>query len=98
MDVFTVQFENNGHGIEPADQIVPSGGLVTDPGSLTETGYTFGGWYEDAALTKVWDFAKHTVTANTTIYAKWAPHTYTVRFYSNGGSGAMEDEGFTYGV
>jgi len=33
-----------------------SGGLIIDPGPLARAGYTFGGWYEDLAFTKPWNF------------------------------------------
>ena len=37
----------------------------------TRTGYTFGGWYKESALTNAWDFATDVVTKNTTLFAKW---------------------------
>ena len=38
--------------------------------------YTFGGWYEDPTLTKVYDFDSKTMPANNiTVYAKWAAPT-----------------------
>ena len=41
-----------------------------------------------------------TRAANETFYAKWTPHTYTVRFNKNDGdaTGTMENQAFTYGV
>ncbi len=59
--------------------------LVTEP---TETptlkGYTFGGWYKEAACTNVWDFATDKVTDNISIYAKWISKTYTIDYYVDG--------------
>jgi uncharacterized repeat protein (TIGR02543 family) len=56
------------------------------PAEPTRTGYTFKGWYRDAACTLPWYFATQIVTANTTIYAGWQPLVYTVAFdYQNGG-------------
>lgn len=41
-----------------------------------------------------------TRAANETFYAKWTPHTYTVRFNKNDNdaTGTMENQAFTYGV
>lgn len=39
-----------------------------------------------------------TFTSNSTIYAQWTANTYTVSFNSNGGSGTMSNQSFTYGV
>ena len=64
----------------------------------TRTGYTFGGWYTEAngAGTKV--TATTTVTGNLTVYAKWTAYTYQVKFNSNGGTGTMANQSFTYDV
>ncbi|GHV70085.1 hypothetical protein AGMMS49928_16280 [Spirochaetia bacterium] len=84
---YTVTFDNQGHGTAPAPQTVNHGGLVTNPGNLTGTGYAFGGWYKEAACTNPWDFASDTITANTIIYAGWDIISYTVTF-DNQGHGA----------
>ncbi|MBR5779641.1 MAG: InlB B-repeat-containing protein [Clostridia bacterium] len=59
------------------------------------TGWTFGGWYSDAACTKKVGGANDTVvnltsTLNGTVnlYAKWTANTYTVVYNANGGSGS----------
>ena len=41
------------------------------PDTPVKSGYTFGGWYKDSTLQTPWDFADDTVTADTTLYAKW---------------------------
>lgn len=41
------------------------------PDTPVKSGYTFGGWYKDSTLQTPWDFANDTVTADTTLYAKW---------------------------
>jgi uncharacterized repeat protein (TIGR02543 family) len=38
---------------------------------MTKDGYTFGGWYKEAALVTPWNFGTDTVTGNITLYAKW---------------------------
>lgn len=90
---YTVSFDAVG-GTTVAGQKVKEGELAKKPKDPTRTGYTFAGWYQDAAYTAAWDFAKDTVSENTTLYAKWAEASepqpeekeYTVVFVSNGGT------------
>lgn len=77
---FTVTFNANGHGTAPAaQQNILSGGKATEPTAPTADGYTFGGWYTDAACSagKKWDFNVNTVTENITLYAKWTQDSGT---------------------
>ena len=55
----------------------------------TRTGYTFGGWFTDAACTgtRVDTNGTYTPTAATTLYAKWTANTYTVAYNGNGSTG-----------
>ena len=76
---YTVQFVSE-HGDAPASQNVPYNGTAKDPGKLTAEGYTFDGWYADAAYTTEFDFSTP-IKRNTTVYAKWeknAPNTYAL--------------------
>lgn len=68
---FTVTFDTDGGSAVPP-QTVEDGGLVTEPADPTKDTYTFDGWYKEDAFLTPWDFATDTVTADTTIYAKWA--------------------------
>ena len=43
-NTYTVTFDNAWHGTAPAAQTVAEGGYVSDPGALTEAGYSFNGW------------------------------------------------------
>ena len=70
-DKFTVTFNVQGHGTAPASVEVEEGGKVTKPTDPSADGWTFGGWFKEAACTNAWDFANDTVTANVTLYAKW---------------------------
>lgn len=71
------------HGDPPTSQNVKYNGTATDPGKLSEDGYTFDGWYTDETYTKEFDFTKP-ITSNTTVYAKWEknapvlPDTYAL--------------------
>lgn len=67
---YSVSFNMNGHGNAVSDQCVQSGAAIARPTDPTATGYTFAGWYADAACTQEWDFSTP-VTAATTLYAKW---------------------------
>lgn len=67
---YTVTFNSNG-GSAVASQTVADGGKVTEPADPTKDGYTFGGWYKEDTLTTEWDFSTDTVSAATTLYAKW---------------------------
>lgn len=62
-----------------APQFVTVDGKPTRPADPHRTGYTFGGWYKDAACTQAFDF-NEVMTATTTVYAKWngASTTYTI--------------------
>ncbi len=91
-DKFMVTFESNG-GTSVAVQQIADGGYVTEPTAPTKAAtaaesYTFAGWYKDQACTEAFDFANDTITAATTLYAKWTatPVEYTITFESNGGS------------
>lgn len=82
---YTVTFNANGHGTAPVPQTVDSGTSAVEPIAPTADGYTFGGWYTDAACTSAWNFATP-VTANITLYARW---TYT------GSSNDDDDDDYT---
>lgn len=66
-----VDFEMNGHGTAIASA-EPENNAVTKPQDPTESGWTFGGWYADAALTTPFDFDN--VTDICTAYAKWTEY------------------------
>jgi uncharacterized repeat protein (TIGR02543 family) len=58
---------------------VQQGDKATQPTTTpTRTGYTFGGWYKEAACANDWNFASDVVTGNVTLYAKWTAGTTAV--------------------
>ena len=71
------------HGKTPTSQNVKYNGTATNPGELTEDGYTFGGWYADEKHTTEFDFNTQ-ITSDTKVYAKWEknapvlPDTYAL--------------------
>lgn len=73
------------HGDPPTSQNVKYNGTADDPGTLTEEGYTFDGWYTDDNYSKKFDFTKP-IKSNTTVYAKWTANDYEVSFITEHGN------------
>ena len=72
---YTVTFNNNGHGEQPATMPpVEHGASVTDLPKLSDSTneWLLDGWYMDANFATKYD--KQAITGNTTLYAKW--HEY----------------------
>ena len=71
------------HGKTPTSQNVKYNGTATNPGELTEDGYTFIGWYTDDTYSTKFDFTTP-ITGDTKVYAKWEknapvlPDTYAL--------------------
>lgn len=66
----------------------------------TRTGYKFKGWGTTPNETAA-DFVDGTTvdfTVDKTVYAIWEANAYTVQFESNGGTGTVTDQTFTYDV
>ena len=65
----------------------------------TKTGYTFGGWYEEEALTNKIEKIASDKYGDLNIYAKWTANTYTVAYNGNGAtSGSVASKSCTYDV
>ena len=79
---YNVRFDNNGHGITPATQIVEYLSLASIPTPLEEVGYTFIGWYKESTCENEYDF-NTPVTSDIILYAKWEINKYTLEFYSD---------------
>lgn len=89
---YTVKFDTDG-GSAVDSQRVKSGDKADLPSEPTKDGYTFDGWYADAARGTAWNFNTDTISSDTTIYVKWLKLDnpaddvyYTVTFDTNGGS------------
>lgn len=68
---YTVYFDSQGGSmIDPIDNIDYEE-LINEPDMPEKAGYIFDGWYISEDLIELWDFSCDTITANTTIYAKW---------------------------
>ncbi|MDO4941196.1 MAG: InlB B-repeat-containing protein [Erysipelotrichaceae bacterium] len=73
---FTVTFDMQGHGtqIDPISNAISNNTIDAPTPAPTAEGFSFGGWYKDAACTQAWNFDKDTVTKDITLYAKWIPN------------------------
>lgn len=50
---------------------VTKNATIIKPTDPTKSGYTFAGWYKEAACVYAWDFTTDVVTSDITLYAKW---------------------------
>lgn len=75
--VYTVTFESNGGTPVAPQEVSSEAGVAAEPKAPTKRGYDFAGWFTDKNLSAAWNFAS-AVTADLTLYAKWAPADITV--------------------
>ncbi|KAK3582470.1 hypothetical protein CHS0354_024017 [Potamilus streckersoni] len=68
---YTITFNSN-KGSDVENITVTSGNTANKPKDPIRSGYSFDGWYKDEFLTYVFDFNTEKITANITLYAKWA--------------------------
>ena len=78
---YTVQFDTDG-GTVVGDMTVS---VIDISPVTTREGYTFDGWYTEAAFVKRVTFP-YEVTKAQTLYAKWEKNKYTVQFDTDGGT------------
>ena len=97
---YTITYELNGgtNGAgNPATYTYGTG--VSSFADATRTGYTFGGWYSDAAFTTKVTSISATATGTITLYAKFTAQEYTITYVLNGGTnGAGNPAKYTYGT
>lgn len=74
---FSITYENNGHGTKPATVENVKALPATLP-VLKANGWTFGGWYTDNEPFANAAVPGATITANTTLYAKWTKKAVSV--------------------
>ena len=87
---YTVTFDTRGGSTVPSAMTAQNKTMVA-PANPERAGFTFAGWYKDAACTQAWDFAKDVVTADMTLYAKWTKNAANPG--GNGGSGSNGGSG-----
>lgn len=97
---YQVGFDLNGlEGETPESITVTYGGTYNSlPGEpVTKTGYQFKGWYTATnGGERITNDTFVKITTSTTLFAQWAPNTYTVKFDANGASGVLADQLHTY--
>jgi len=81
----TLTFVTNG-GSKIASQQIPELSVISQPNDPTRAGYTFVGWYSDAALEIPFVFDTMPEGEDLSVYAKWKANTYEVTFDANGGT------------
>ena len=68
---YTITFDTDG-GSEIAPITQGYGTTIAKPTDPTKTGYTFAGWYTDAACTNAWNFGSNMLADHDmTLYARW---------------------------
>ncbi|MBE6522190.1 MAG: PKD domain-containing protein [Thermoplasmata archaeon] len=85
-----VSFDTNGGSSISPIQMEAYNQTLAKPADPTRSGYTFAGWFYDAAFVNAVDWTAG-ITKSMTLYAKWTQNetptvTYSVVFDSNGGS------------
>ncbi|GAA3875252.1 hypothetical protein GCM10022381_17420 [Leifsonia kafniensis] len=97
--IATVDFELNGHGTAIDSQAITVGSVATEPAAPSASGFTFTGWFTDAALTNAFSFSTE-ITADTTLYAGWTTppaDTVDVNFEMNGHGTQIPSQTVTVG-
>lgn len=101
----TITFANgSGDGPEISDiQSMPQPTTVNENKTLTKPadpsagGWTFRGWYNEAACTNAW-VESDTFTTDTTLYAKWEKVTVPVTITFAGGTDAVANTGVSNSI
>uniref|UniRef100_UPI00110CE8A2 InlB B-repeat-containing protein n=1 Tax=Paenibacillus sinopodophylli TaxID=1837342 RepID=UPI00110CE8A2 len=88
-DKFLVQFNSQGGSSVMSIPNVEGGSNINVPQQPIRNGYTFAGWYKDSAYNNAWSFGSDTVTAVTTLFAKWEAVSYTITYKDGEGSAVM---------
>ena len=92
-NTYDITYHENGASYKagytaPATYTVGTGATLPTSSNMTNTGYTFGGWYDNSGLT-----GSSVTTIGTSEYgikeywAKWTENTYTITYDANGGTG-----------
>ena len=94
-NTLTVTFEENGGSEVTEITGLSYNATISAPTEPTKTGYTFAGWYREAACTTLWNFSSDKVTGDITLYAKWTPAAYSITYYLDGGTVSGNRETYT---
>ncbi|MBQ1408034.1 MAG: InlB B-repeat-containing protein [Eubacterium sp.] len=102
-NTYTVSYSaNGGSGSMQKSKATYGTALRLNANTFTKTGYTFHSWSESPKGTAAYS-NRQTVKNltskdkdNVTLYARWNPNTYKIKFEANGGKGSMEAGTYTY--
>jgi len=72
-------------GFEPVTKVEKDTRLIKPKPDPIKEGFTLNGWYTDADLENQFVFSR-TVTADTTLYARWLDKLWTISWELNGGA------------
>ena len=89
LNKYVVTFNLNGKGTNFTQEVYENR-TIAAPANPTTTGFVFDGWYTNQACTSAFNFFTP-ITANTTLYAKWA-QALTVTFDLNGHGDSFTQE------
>ncbi|WP_020617472.1 InlB B-repeat-containing protein [Paenibacillus daejeonensis] len=79
-DKFLVDFNTQGGSLVMSIPNVAGDSTITAPEAPVRNGYAFAGWFKDSEGTQAWTFETDTVTASTTLYAKWNVVPYNIDY------------------
>jgi uncharacterized repeat protein (TIGR02543 family) len=86
---FTMSFNSNGgSAVNHIEEY--EGTEISAPTTPTKSGYTFGGWYSDSALTTTFIFATMP-SENIILYAKWNIEDYDISYTLNDGTNHQDN-------
>lgn len=91
-----ITYDPQGGTITVNDVEITLGEKLTEPPVPTRTGYTFGGWFTDSALSQPFSFDS-IPEYSITLYAKWNKNQYTYTFYNEDGITVIKTGTAAYG-
>jgi uncharacterized repeat protein (TIGR02543 family) len=97
---YSLVFDAQGGVVSPALLSVTYGSAVGDLPTPVRDGYGYGGWYTSASGggARYERDSVYSIAANTTLYAKWTPKSYTITFDAQGGTVSPATSSVTYGA
>ena len=80
-DKFLVNFNTQGgSSVMSIPNVVEDSTITAPEEAPVRNGYTFAGWFKDSEGTQAWNFESDTVTAATTLFAKWDVVPYSINY------------------
>ena len=100
---YTVNYDpNGGTGTTDSSSHTYDEAKTLTANGFTRVGYTFAGWATSKGGAAVYEDEKSVSNlasgngAVVTLYAAWTPHTYTIIYNANGGTGSTDSSSHTY--